>query len=63
MFLSPKTVILKLSNLRHFNTIPHVVVTSPTIKPFSLLLHNYNFATVMKCNINVFRDRGFLKGL
>ena len=35
-----------------FNTVPHVVVT-PTIKLFSLLLHNCNFATVMNNNANI----------
>jgi hypothetical protein len=32
--------------LQPFNNVPHVVVT-PTIKLFSLLFHNCNFATVM----------------
>jgi hypothetical protein len=32
--------------LQAFNTVPPVVVT-PTIKLFSLLLHNCNFATIM----------------
>lgn len=33
--------------------VPHIVVTSPTIKLFSLLLHNCNVATVMNRNINI----------
>jgi hypothetical protein len=39
--------------LQPFNTVPHVVVTL-TVKLFSLLLHNCNFAIVMKHNINIF---------
>ena len=31
-----------------FNTVLHVVVT-PNHKP----LHNYNFATIMNCNVNI----------
>jgi hypothetical protein len=38
--------------LRPFNTVPHVVVT-PIVKSFSLLLHNWNFATVMNRSINI----------
>ena len=38
---------------RPFNTVPHVVVTSQTIKLCILLLHNYNFATVMNHNVNI----------
>ena len=34
-------------------TVPHVVVTPPTIKIFELLLHNCNFAIVANCNINI----------
>jgi hypothetical protein len=37
--------------LRPFNTVPHVVVT-PSHKTISLLLLNWNFATVMNHNIN-----------
>jgi hypothetical protein len=36
------------------------VVTS-TVILFSLLLHNYNFATVMNRNVNVCGDGGLLK--
>ena len=38
--------------LQPFNTIPHVV-TLNNKKFFSLLLHNYNFATVTNHNINI----------
>lgn len=34
------------------NTIHHIVVT-PNYKIMSLLLHNYDFATVMNHNLNV----------
>ena len=37
--------------LMPFNTIPHVVTSSHKI--ISLLLHNYNFATVINCNVNI----------
>jgi hypothetical protein len=36
-----------------FNTVPHVVVTPPTIKLFSLIFHNCTFATVMNHNRNI----------
>jgi hypothetical protein len=39
--------------LWHFNPVSHVVVT-PTLKLFLLLLHNYNFATVMNHNVNIY---------
>lgn len=32
-----------------------------TIKLFSLLLFNFNFATVMSCGVNILGDRGLLK--
>lgn len=35
--------------LQSLNTVPHVVV-SPTLRSFSLLLHNTDFDTVMNCN-------------
>lgn len=35
-----------------FNTLSHVVLT-PDHKMISLLLQDYSFATVMKCNVNV----------
>jgi hypothetical protein len=38
--------------LRDFGTAPGVVLT-PTIKLFLLLLHNFNFATVMNNNANI----------
>lgn len=34
------------------NTVSRVVVI-PTIKLFLFLLHSYNFAIVMSCNINI----------
>ena len=37
--------------LRHFKTVLHVVVT-PAMKLFSLLLHDYNFATVVNPDVN-----------
>jgi hypothetical protein len=39
--------------LQPFNTVPHAVVTPLTIKLFSLLFHNCNFATVMSCNVKI----------
>lgn len=39
--------------LRPFNTVPHVLVTPPTIKLFLLVLHSYKFATAMNCNVNI----------
>ena len=45
------TVVLDL-NASTFNIAPHVLVT-PTIKLFSLLLHNCNFATAMNYNVNM----------
>jgi hypothetical protein len=36
-----------------FNKVPHIGVTRPIIKWLSLLLHNYNFATVMHINVNI----------
>lgn len=36
-----------------FNTAPPVAVT-PTLKLFSSLLYNCNFASVVNCNINIF---------
>ena len=38
--------------LQPFNMVPHVVVT-PTHKIILLLLHNYSFATVVNCNLNI----------
>jgi hypothetical protein len=45
-------------SLRPFNTVPYAVVPSPlTIKGFSLLFHNPNFATVVNPNVkSVFSD-------
>lgn len=40
-------------NLPYAVTAPHVVVTTPTMKLFSLLLHNCNFAADMNYNINI----------
>jgi hypothetical protein len=36
-----------------FNTVPHVVVTCPTIQLSLLLLYNCNFATVWNHNLNI----------
>ena len=36
--------VLTPPNAATLNTIPHVVVTPPTIKLFSTILSNYNFA-------------------
>lgn len=33
-----------------------------TLELFLLLLNNYNFTTVMNCNINIFGDRSLLRG-
>lgn len=41
------------SNVTTLNTVPHVTVT-PITKLFSLILHNCDFATVMKCNVNIY---------
>jgi hypothetical protein len=38
--------------LQPFNTGPHVVLT-PHHKIISLLLHNWNFATVLNHNVNI----------
>lgn len=38
--------------LQRFNTVPHVVVTWST-KLFSVLLHNYHFATAMVHTVNI----------
>lgn len=35
------------------STVLHVVVTPPTTKLFLVLLHNYNFATVMNYNVKI----------
>jgi hypothetical protein len=55
-------VVLNLPNAAISNTVPHVVVTPPTIKLFLLLLHNSNFATVRNRNVNIFGDTGLPKG-
>lgn len=39
--------------LQPLNTVPHVVGTSNHTL-ISLLLHNYSYATVMNCNINIY---------
>jgi hypothetical protein len=44
-------VVLSL-NAMTLNTVPRVVVT-PTIKLFTLLLHNCNFATAMNSDISM----------
>jgi hypothetical protein len=46
-----------------FNASPHVVVTPPTIKVFSLLLHNCHFPTVINHSVTMGRywvAKGFL---
>jgi hypothetical protein len=40
-----------------YNTVIHVVVIS-NHRLLLLLLHNWNFATVMNYNVNIFGDRG-----
>lgn len=47
-----RAVLLNYPNAVPFNTVPHAVVT-PTVELFSLLHHNYNFATIMNCNVNI----------
>ena len=49
---SARTVVLNLLMLRPFSTVPRVVVT-PNHKIILLLLHNYNFATVINHNVNI----------
>jgi hypothetical protein len=49
--------------LQLFNTVPHGMVTPTNIKLLPLLLYNFNFATVMSLNVNIFGDRGMPKGL
>jgi hypothetical protein len=39
--------------LSPFDTVPQVVAT-PIIKLFLLLFHNYNFATVLNHNVNIY---------
>jgi hypothetical protein len=39
--------------LQPFNGVSHVVVTPPTIKISSLLLHNHMFATIMNHIVNI----------
>lgn len=43
-------------NLCSSTTVPRVMAT-PIIKLFLLLLHYYIFATVMDCNVNIFRNK------
>jgi hypothetical protein len=42
-----RTVVVSLLMLGCFNTVPHVVLTTPNHKTFSLFIHNYNFSTVV----------------
>jgi len=51
-----KSVVLNIPNAV---TVPHVVVTPPTIK----LFHNRNFATIVNCKVNILGDKGLQKGL
>lgn len=48
--------------LRPSDTVSHVVMT-PNHKIMSLLSHNYNVAPVINCNVNIWREIGFRKGL
>lgn len=41
-------------NPNAFNTVPHVLVTSPTIKIISLLTQNCNVAATMNYNVNIY---------
>lgn len=47
--------------LQLLSIVSHAVVT-PNHKLMSLLLHNYNFATVLNRNVNIFGDRGLPEG-
>lgn len=38
---------------RPFNSVPHVVVSPPTIKLFSMPLFNYKFAFVVNRDVNI----------
>jgi hypothetical protein len=49
---SNAAVILNLPNAMTLYTVYHAVVT-PTIKLFSMLLHNYNFASAINHDINI----------
>lgn len=49
---SPEPCFSTLLTLRPCDTAPQVVGT-PTVNLFSLLLHNFNFATVMHHNVNI----------
>ena len=49
-------MVLNLTEPRFFNTIPHVVVTPPTVKLLLLLFHNCNLATVMNHTVNTLGD-------
>lgn len=53
------TVVLTLLMLRTFNTVPYIVLT-PTIRLFLLLLCNYNFATILNCNVNIYNVKWLL---
>ena len=46
-----------------FNTIPRAVVSPDCKIIFILLLHSYNFTTLMNHNVNIFGVRGLPKGL
>lgn len=51
-----QTVVPKLPNAVTFTKAPHIVVTPPTVKLFSLLLHSCNFATVEnQCKYLIFK--------
>lgn len=58
----PSTMVLSLPNTQTLNTVPHIVVTPPTIKLLVLILHNCNSDTVMNHNVSIFEDRGLSKG-
>lgn len=54
----PRAEVLSLLTLQPCDTVPHIVVT-PNHKIISLLLHNYNLAIDMDCNVNI-RSAGYL---
>lgn len=63
----PEQWFLILLMLQPFSTVPHVVLkplpVTHTIKSFSLLLCNCNFATGVNWNVNSFWGWGFAKGV
>ena len=49
--------------LRPFNIVPHVMIPNQNKKSFSLLLHNYNFATVYELQCKRFLRQRFARGV